>query len=394
MACQIRIVLNVGFVVGLASAWKALFTCGVLLHTERHVLSGEETLYESRLNYIQSVTMSEELAWRRTACKGWMIRASQNLEKVLSDTATLTITKLVSAMEEFDKRWASLDEVQVLLNDINTAADFRDSVMKSRVLATEKFDELAAPVPYLNADNRTNVSNNPVDVKLPKLNLPKFSGDVLQWASFWDQFSVTVHDKDSPVVSEFTYLMSLLEGEPKQAIHGLSLTADHYAIACKILKDRFGRKETIIITHIQKLLHLSVPSKCTVSALWKLNDELQAHTRSLEALGIDGKQYWVILTPMILSRMPHDIRMEWSRDGAGHESDLNFLLKFREKEIQVVRDRKFSVILCPFPVRLLMRSVHRKSSLLLHYRRRRSQGKLSRIVVFVTKSISPKNVSN
>ena len=207
--------------------------------------------------------MSEDLARKRTACKGWMTQANQNLEKVLSDTATLTITKLVSAMEEFDKRWASLDEVQgeyeltieddtVLLNDINTAADFRDSVMKSRVLATEKFDELAAPVPDANADNRTNVSNSPVDVKLPKLNLPKFSGDVLQWPSFWDQFSVTVHDTDLPVVSKFTYLMSLLEGEPKQAIHGLSLTTDHYTIACKILKDRFGRKETIIFSHIQK----------------------------------------------------------------------------------------------------------------------------------------------
>ena len=185
MACLIRIVLIVGFVVGLASAWKALFTCGVLLHPERHVFSGEETLYESRLNYIQSVTMSEDLARKRTACKGWMTRASQNLEKVLSDTATLTITKLVSAMEEFDKRWASLDEVQgeyeltieddtVLLNDINTAADFRDSVMKSRVLATEKFDELAAPVPDANADNRTNVSNSSVDVKLPNVIYPSF----------------------------------------------------------------------------------------------------------------------------------------------------------------------------------------------------------------------------
>ena len=220
MACLIRIVLIVGFVVGLASAWKALFTCGVLLHPERHVFSGEEALYESRLNYIQSVTMSEDLARKRTACKGWMTRANQNLENVLSDTATLTITKLVSAMEEFDKRWASLDEVQgeyeltiedytVLLNDINTAADFRDSVMKSHVLATEKFDELAAPVPDLNADNHTNVSNSHVDVKLSKLNLPKFSGDVLQWPSFWDQFSVTVHDTDLPVVSKFTYLMSL-----------------------------------------------------------------------------------------------------------------------------------------------------------------------------------------
>ena len=125
-----------------------------------------------------------------------------------------------------------------------------------------------------------------------------------------------------------------MEGEPKAAIQGLSLTSAHYASACKILKDRFGRKETIIFTHIQKLLNLSVPSKCSVSALWKLNDDLQAHTRSLATLGIDGDKYGVILTPLILSRMPQELRLEWSRDGKGHESDLKFLLSFLEKEIQ------------------------------------------------------------
>ena len=98
--------------------------------------------------------------------------------------------------------------------------------------------------------------------------------------------------------------------------------------------DRFGRKETIIFSHIQKLLNLSVPSKCSVSALWKLNDDLQAHTRSLATLGIDGDKYGVILTPLILSRVPQELRLEWSRDGKGHESDLRFLLSFLEKEIQ------------------------------------------------------------
>ena len=172
------------------------------------------------------------------------------------------------------------------------------------------------------------------DVKLPKLNLPVFNGDVLQWQSFWDQFVAAVDSTDLPDVSKFSYLRASLEGEPKAAIQGLSLTSAHYASACKILKDRFGRKETIIFSHIQKLFNLSVPSKCSVSALWKLNDDLQAQTRSLATLGIDGDKYGVILTPLILSRVPQELRLEWSRDGKGHESDLKFLLSFLEKEIQ------------------------------------------------------------
>ena len=176
------------------------------------------------------------------------------------------------------------------------------------------------------------MSNN--DVRLPKLVLPKFSGDILEFETFWDQFQANIDDSYLPDISKFSYLRNLLEGDATQTIQGLTLTAQNYKAACKILKDRFGRKERIIFTHIQKLLNLSVPNKCTVSALWKLNDCLQAHIRSLESFCITGEQYGAILTPMILSRLPQDIRLEWSRDGEGHESDLEFLLKFLSKEIQ------------------------------------------------------------
>ena len=288
------------------------------------------------------VNMSEELSRSRAACRGWVTRECKNLATTLEDPE-LNIVKLSAAMDEFDKRLTNLDDVQsryelslededAILNDITTAADFRDSARKVRTLATEKFKELSG-----DSDNKSaaHVSSfSMTDVKLPKLNLPVFNGDVLQWQSFWDQFVAAVDSTDLPDVSKFSYLRASLEGEPKAAIQGLCLTSAHYASACKILKDRFGRKETIIFTHIQKLLNLSVPSKCSVSALWKLNDDLQAHTRSLATLGIDGDKYGVILTPLILSRVPQELRLEWSRDGKGHESDLKFLLSFLEKEIQ------------------------------------------------------------
>ena len=288
------------------------------------------------------VNMSEELSRSRAACRGWVTRECKNLATTLEDPE-LNVVKLSAAMDEFDKRLTNLDDVQsryelslededAILNDITTAADFRDSARKVRTLATEKFKELSGDSGNKSAAHVSSFSMT--DVKLPKLNLPVFNGDVLQWQSFWDQFVAAVDSTDLPDVSKFSYLRASLEGEPKAAIQGLSLTSAHYASACKILKDRFGRKETIIFSHIQKLLNLSVPSKCSVSALWKLYDDLQAHTRSLATLGIDGDNYGVILTPLILSRVPQELRLEWSRDGKGHESDLKFLLSFLEKEIQ------------------------------------------------------------
>ena len=71
-----------------------------------------------------------------------------------------------------------------------------------------------------------------------------------------------------------------------------------------------------------------------MSALRKLQDELLTHIRSLEALGVSGGEYGLFLTPVTLSRLPSDIRLEWSREGSGHESDLEWLMAFLIEEIE------------------------------------------------------------
>ena len=96
--------------------------------------------------------MSEELSRSRAACRGWMTRECKNLATTLEDPE-LNV-KLSAAMDEFDKRLTNLDDVQsryelslededAILNDITTAADFRDRARKVRTLAIEKFKELS-----------------------------------------------------------------------------------------------------------------------------------------------------------------------------------------------------------------------------------------------------------
>ena len=105
------------------------------------------------------------------------------------------------------------------------------------------------------------------------------------------------------------------------------------------VQDRFGRPERIIFTHIQALLNMDTgldlhTQSSTASELWGIRDELNAHVRSLEALGVNGEKYGVILTPLILSRLPNEIRLEWARFGIGKEADLTYLLEFLKSEIE------------------------------------------------------------
>ncbi|XP_064650012.1 uncharacterized protein LOC135501699 [Lineus longissimus] len=123
------------------------------------------------------------------------------------------------------------------------------------------------------------------------------------------------------------------KGEAKSVVTGLSITKDNYSAAIKLLRERFGNRDRLIFSHIQALLNVSLPSP-TVRGLWSLQDTIQTHVRNLESLGVNGGTYGLFLTPLILSRLPNDIRMEWARNGAGKESDLIGLLEFLKLEIQ------------------------------------------------------------
>ena len=287
------------------------------------------------------VVIMSESARSRMAARGWVTRASRKLDE-LSNVRDIDNLELRDAIEELDKRLETLDNAQSVVEleltveqleeDIIVASEFRDKARVPRMRATKM---MAARVPARAPSEQDSVSvvSAAVEAKLPKLELPTFSGDVTEWTSFWDQFQAVVHASELPDITKFSYLRSLLKGEANAAVQGLSLTAAHYRIACDLLRDRFGRPERIVFSHIQELLNITVPKYPNVSVLWKLYDDLQAHIRSLAAMGITGEQYGVVLTPLILSRLPPDLRMEWAREGEQHESDLTFLLDFLHREV-------------------------------------------------------------
>ena len=64
----------------------------------------------------------------------------------------------------------------------------------------------------------------PKEVKLPKLDVPQFSGNILHWTRFWEQFCISVHERPSLSNAEkFVYLQQALKGgSARNLIDGLS----------------------------------------------------------------------------------------------------------------------------------------------------------------------------
>ena len=286
-----------------------------------------------------AVNMDQKIR-ARTAARGWVTRTCTKLED-LCKQEVIDVQAVSEALNDLNERLNNLDNTQSVVElvideedldaDIEAACVFREKALQCRLLALKT---LSSFEDRDEVRSHSSESSTVVEAKLPKLELPTFGGDIKNWTPFWEQFETVVDRGDLPDVTKFAYLRSLLEGEAKASIQGLSLKAVNYKIACELLKQRYGRPERIIFAHVQELLVLEVPSTPSVEELWKTYNSLQSHIRSLAGLDIAGEQYGVILTPLVLSRLPQDLRLEWAREGEGHERDLDFLMDFLRKEIE------------------------------------------------------------
>lgn len=148
-------------------------------------------------------------------------------------------------------------------------------------------------------------------VKLPKLVIEKFSGDVSKWQSFWSQLETAVDNNASLTKSDkFTYLKSFLYGTAANVVTGLSLSDENYDNAKKMLISRFGRKDLIINAHMNKLLNLTPAKKaCDVAALRRLYDDIEIQVHSLGSMGVVSDTYGNLLCPILMKMIPEEMAL-------------------------------------------------------------------------------------
>ena len=75
-----------------------------------------------------------------------------------------------------------------------------------------------------------------------------FNGNILEWQSFWDQFSSAIHDKENiSNIDKFTYLKLFLCDSANYTILGVMLTSENYFQAIEILTRRYTNQQTLLL---------------------------------------------------------------------------------------------------------------------------------------------------
>ena len=268
----------------------------------------------------------------------------------------ITLVELQSLLEEFSRKANKLEDAERNLEFFIDEAEIDEHIeeegnfiadknkVKQRALVKikelEPIPDYSAEVLSVHSSIHSSVDSQHLlsEAKLPKLILPRFSGDVFDWTSFYDAFMAHIGDKASlSPIAKFSHLLSLLDGEAARVVKSFKLTAANYQPALEHLVDRFGRPAFIKLKHINALLQLELPTgrgTDYVKGLWHMLDDITAHTRSLANLGMKGNQIEAVLCPIIIGRFPKSFRDEWSRGSKGHESNLAHTLKFIRDEVE------------------------------------------------------------
>ena len=296
----------------------------------------------------------DQLKRARSGLRGWMTRDLDAVREIIESDSP-DVTRVEEKLESITTRLHKAEDLQMEIEKLlSDDSDVRKEVDAQGPWFDMVTDRIHVLKLWLKEKQKQNTSEKPEKfepimpepkptsctpkMKLPKTDLRKFSGEVLDWPEFWDIFRVSIHDNpEIPAVQKFVYLKSLLTDEAAGYVANIKTEEANYEVAVERLKSRYGKDEVQrnrLMSKLADMKSLDQSNKAMRDAV----DELCATVRALEVQGVTTEQYGALLMPLIESKLPRDWRLEWAREKAGlakEEAGLSKMLKFLERELDI-----------------------------------------------------------
>ena len=262
----------------------------------------------------------------------------ENLEQLIKKADEL---KLV------DKEFEQYLTGEECVKEFEAMEEYSEKITKWSHKANKKINELKSisnlpmSAPVLSTQSVQSIQEK-VNVKLPKLSIPKFFGDTSQWLTFWSCFENAIHNNVSlNKIDKMNYLKAHLGSIAANTIEGFAISEENYDNVIKLLKERFGRKDLLINTHLDNLLNIPpLKNSNDLNNFRIIVDKCKTQIRSLETLDVVTDSYGSILHQIILKLLPHDLILECSKI-EDTSSNINTLMEFLSKELAAREKAKF-----------------------------------------------------
>lgn len=147
-------------------------------------------------------------------------------------------------------------------------------------------------------------------VRLPKIDLPHFSGGYQDWLEFKDTFLSLIHNSDRiDNINKFHYLRASLQGNAALIIKNIDFKGDNYKIAWELLCERFDNTRLLVNNHLQALFNIEPIRSESSKSIQNLIDVTNKNIRALASL---NEPIWdTIIIYMMSNKLDSVTGREW-----------------------------------------------------------------------------------
>jgi len=281
---------------------------------------------------LRETAQLRSLKARRAQIKAKCTRFSSYVEEL--EVQNTSVAELRQRLQRFTETWDHFNEIQAAIEEIQADSEEVISEEEERNSFEEKYFAIASRLEMLIEDkirpiHTANVNMVPRDIregtpatmgsvpsnehlKLPRVNLPTFSGPFEEWMPFRNMFQSMIDQNPAlPNIQKMQYLILALKGEARDVIGSLEVSEENYAEAWAMLKERYDDSGLIIQKHVKALFEIPVMIKENHLSLRRLLDIVLKHLRALKALKRPTEHWDDLMVHLITSRLDQKTSRAW-----------------------------------------------------------------------------------
>ncbi|XP_022817401.1 uncharacterized protein LOC111350200 isoform X1 [Spodoptera litura] len=179
------------------------------------------------------------------------------------------------------------------------------------------------------------------NVKLPRIQLPSFSGMYEDWTTFKDLFTSLVHNNSMlSKVQKLHYLKSSVSGEAAMLLKHIQVTECNYDQAWDLLRDRFGNKRLIVNSLLRKLItQRKIPAQ-TANNIKTLLDTTSECLNSLKNLNVSTDSWDPLIIFLTVLKLDPETHRDWEefayKDNLDELPNWEDLVKFLQTKFRTL----------------------------------------------------------
>ncbi|GBM82334.1 hypothetical protein AVEN_54768-1 [Araneus ventricosus] len=256
--------------------------------------------------------MSKSVLNKKKSLKGNVTKINDKVKDKLNDSEIQLYSK---KCEQFSEDLSKIfDNILSNCDDEET-----DKFIEEQLSIQEDIDDIWLSInSQLFKPNSATVSrtSNGEIVKLPKLSLPSFNGNIQDWLSFNELFKASVHNNENLTRSmKLQYLKGLLTGDASRVIQSITISDANYLTAWTLLEDRFSNKRDQVFAHLKRFMSIPALQSDSASSVLNLIDTTYECVRSLQTLGYEVGQFAeVMFVYMLLQKLDASSKLWFERE--------------------------------------------------------------------------------